>query len=137
MNINIGLIIANKHIEKITTEVTVKQVIDSIQSNGNIEIYNTNGEKVSENKYFGTGMKIIAKLGDQILEYTAIVKGDLNGDGQITIIDLLKLSRFIANLDRNISEESLIASDIVEDGKYASISDLLRISRVLANIENL
>ena len=137
VNINIGLITANKYIEKITTEITVKQVIDSIQSNGNIEIYNTKGEKVSENKYFGTGMKIIAKLGDQILEYTAIVKGDLNGDGQITIIDLLKLSRFIANLDRNISEESLIASDIVEDGKYASISDLLRISRVLANIENL
>lgn len=137
VNINIGLITANKYIEKITTEITVKQVIDSIQSNGNIEIYNTKGEKVSEDKYFGTGMKIIAKLGDQILEYTAIVKGDLNGDGQITIIDLLKLSRFIANLDRNISEESLIASDIVEDGKYASISDLLRISRVLANIENL
>lgn len=132
-----GSITENKYFEKINTQVTVKDVLQNITSNGKVEVYNQKGEKVSGSKYIGTGMKIVAKLEEQESQYIAVVTGDLNGDGQMNIVDLLRLSRYISNMDKNLEVEGKKASDLIGDGKYANITDLLKMSRVLANIENL
>ena len=82
-------------------------------------------------------MEIRIKLDNEEKRLTAIVKGDMTGDGKMSISDLLRLSRYAAGIDKNISIEYLKASDVVEGGKYGSISDILKMSRVLAKKDSL
>lgn len=136
INIKNYNITENVYIEKINDQMPIKKIIENIETNGTIEIYKNNGEKAKDNMFLGTGMKIVIKLENQIKEYTVVVKGDLNGDGILNIIDLLKLSRYISKIDKNLKIEELKASDLTNNEKYAEITDLLKMSRVLAKIED-
>lgn len=65
---------------------------------------------------------------------TVIVTGDLNGDGAITITDMLMLKGFI--LGKSLSDTAKAASDVNYDGSV-SITDFLRVKTELLGIEKI
>lgn len=62
-----------------------------------------------------------------------ILKGDINGDGFIDILDLVLISRYLADLEQFTNTQRL-AADVNNDG-IIDILDIVRISRILAGLE--
>ena len=125
-----------KYIEGINPESTIQEVLNNIETNGIVTVYKEDAEITDENTKAATSMIIKIKWGTVDEEtYTLVVKGDLNGDGEMGDSDLLKLVRYQAGLDTNISGAYLKAADIYKDGSCADNKDLLKIVRVLAGLE--
>lgn len=57
------------------------------------------------------------------------IAGDINGDGELTSKDLLRLARYFANWDVEVNEKAL---DVNNDG-VSNSKDLLRLARYLAD----
>ena len=130
---NIDDVLYLKNIKPSTTVDTVKSNI----KNATTEVYNGETKITDGSNLIGTGMTIKVTSGTKVYEYTAVVTGDLTGDGLIKANDLAKMARYIANIDNNIEKANLIATDIVADNMYAKPNDILKMARILANIESL
>ncbi len=66
-------------------------------------------------------------------EPPAVLRGDYDGDGQITIMDATRAQRILADLEERPAEELLIKLDADGDGML-TIMDATRIQRVLADL---
>ena len=62
-------------------------------------------------------------------------KGDLNGDGKITALDIVKLQRLIVKLD-DLTEEKLAAGDLNGDGKITAL-DIVKLQRHIVGLEKI
>ena len=82
-------------------------------------------------------MNIVIKLNEQEEKYISIVTGDLTGNGEMGNLDLLKIVRYVANMDKTLNKEYLKASDILKDGKYGNNLDILKMARILVGLEQL
>ena len=82
----------------------------------------------------GTGMtfKVYDSSGNYTSTYTTIVVSDINGDGAMTISDLVLLRRHLAGLS-TLSSYQTLSSDINNDTKV-TISDLVIFRRNLAGL---
>ena len=69
-------------------------------------------------------------------EYTAVVKGDLTGDGEMGDVDLLRLARYKAGLDQNLTGAYLKAADINNNNENADDIDLLKLVRILVGLDS-
>ena len=88
---------------------------------GEYSIYR-NDTLISDNDEIATGDKLRKSTGE---EYTLIVSGDINNDGDVNIKDIVMLRKYL--LERNnLDENSLLAADCNLDGKDISIKDLIR-----------
>ena len=124
-----------KYIENIRPNTKIQGLIENIETNGTIKFYKGDAEITNINSKMQTGMTIKIILGNQETSCTLVVKGDLNGDGEMGDIDLLRLVRYQAGLDTNLNGAYLKAADIYKDGTCADNKDLLKIARVLAGLE--
>lgn len=64
---------------------------------------------------------------------TGTTKGDLNGDGKISALDIVKLQRIIVGLDANTSA-TLAVGDLNGDGKINTL-DVVKIQRHIVGLE--
>jgi len=70
--------------------------------------------------------------GKVVKEWTVVVTGDLNGDGQITVSDMLTVKGHILNKNR-LSGAAALAADTNGDG-FISITDFIQIKAHVLNI---
>ena len=105
-----------------------------------IRILNKDGIEIEESQLIGTGTKIqILKNSEEqeiITEYIAIIYGDVNGDGKINSIDLLKLQRHILEIE-SLDKYSQIAGNINKDGRKPTSRDLLLIQRDILGLSKI
>lgn len=81
----------------------------------------------------GTGDIITITLGTETKELSSVVLGDLNGDGVVTIIDLLRTQRILLNMS-NIQSALAAGADVNQDGRV-TILDLLRIQKHILEVD--
>lgn len=81
----------------------------------------------SKDGNLGTGDVITLTNGKDTINYTAVIYGDNNGDGNVTILDLLRIQKHLLG-NSNLSNIELTASDTNKDGNV-NIVDLLRIQK--------
>ena len=67
--------------------------------------------------------------------WVAEKKGDLNGDGKITALDIVKLQRLIVGLDA-LNSDVLAIADINGDGKVTAL-DIVKIQRHIVGLETI
>ena len=125
------------YIEDINPGTKIQEFIDNIETNGTMKFYKGNSEITDVNSKVKTGMIMKITLGEQETSCKLIVRGDLNGDGEMGDIDLLKLVRYQAGLDTSLNGAYLKAADVYKDGTYADNKDLLKMARVLAGLDSL
>ena len=125
------------YIEDINPGTKIQEFIDNIETNGTMKFYKGNSEITDVNSKVQTGMIMKITLGEQETSCKLIVRGDLNGDGEMGDIDLLKLVRYQAGLDTSLNGAYLKAADVYKDGTYADNKDLLKMARVLAGLDSL
>ena len=125
------------YIEDINPGTKIQEFIDNIETNGTMKFYKGNSEITDVNSKVQTGMIMKITLGEQETSCELVVKGDLNGDGEMGDIDLLKLVRYQAGLDTSLNGAYLKAADVYKDGTCADNKDLLKMARVLAGLDSL
>lgn len=110
-----------KNIQPKTTVSSLKQKIDIEMS---YEIIDKNGKVITETSKIGTGYKI--KMANN-KEYTLVIIGDCNGDGNADLKDILAINKHRLNKVK-LKNEYLIAGDSNEDEK-CDLKDILRINK--------
>ena len=118
-----------KYIENIQPKTTLEEFIseDKIKTNGTIEVIK-NGEKItnSETK-ISTGMTLKISLNNEAIEYTIVVKGDTNGDGDSNISDIMQINKHRLKKTQ-LTNENFLAGD-VNKNDIIDINDLMKINK--------
>lgn len=79
-----------------------------------------------------TGTQLTYQDGDTVHSLTVIITGDVNGDGGVTISDMLRLKS--ALLGNPLSELATVAGDLNFDGKV-TITDFLKVKSCLLGLD--
>ena len=119
----------------IEAETSLEEFQKQIKTNGTIDIYEKNGTKATDMQAKAkTGMKLEIKKETEKITYILVVTGDNNGDGKFNSVDLLKLARYLADLDKNLEKEYLYACDVHKNEKVNQ-ADLLKMARVMSGLD--
>ena len=117
-------------------ENNVSKIKNLINTNYFIQIYDYNGQKLSDEDYVGTGctIRVIDENNIIKMEYQIIVYGDVNGDGKINSTDLLVLQRHILEIEK-LQGIFIKAGNIKKNGKNPSSLDSLLIQRHILELK--
>lgn len=124
----------NSYISKIAPNTKVSDVIGKINYDSqkyDLVIKDKDNKKVSNDNLVGTNTTInlcLKNTDEAILAYTVLIYGDINGDGQIDVVDLLLLKRQITK-KINLYGIQLKASVISKETDYPDVTDLLKLKR--------
>ena len=126
-----GLKVDNDTISNIsfnTSVDTINATLNSVNANLKVvEYLDRYGNKASGN--IGTGDTLVISNGTTTTSYKVIIYGDNNGDGKVSVVDLLRVQKDILG-SSNLSNYDTKASDTNKDGKV-DIVDLLRVKKQL------
>lgn len=117
----------NKYIDNIAPSTTVENLINNVETNGTISVYNDNKEITDKKIKISTGMKVKISLNNENHEFTIVVKGDTNGDGESDLRDLLQINKHRLNKTL-LKAEYLLAGDVNKDN-VVNLKDLLQINK--------
>lgn len=121
----------DNEIKNVLPNTTVGDLKDNLTGGENTIIKDKDGNTISSGN-IGTGSTVTTPSGDV---YTVIVKGDLNGDGKVTLTDLAQLKLHMVETTL-LQEPYKSSADIDGDGKV-TLTDLGKLKRVLAELETL
>lgn len=105
-----------KGIIKIMPNIRLNEFTGNVTVNGTMNVYQENDNILANSSFLGTGMKAKITRNGKTNTYTIIVKGDISGDGMVTLQDLSStLQAYMKNI--TLSENSLLAVDFSLDGE--------------------
>lgn len=102
----------------------------NLNSGSLVEIYNHNNVLVSNSKVLGTGYRIRVNNSGVVNEYVIVVKGDVNSDGKISVLDIVKVNNDIVDETKKLEGIYSIAADYNGDGKL-SVLDIVKINNAI------
>lgn len=125
---NAGYNINNNCIHNISVGTTTERISSNLKSKGNVSV-NISGRPISANENLKTGDTIEINNGKNSLSYKIVVKGDVNGDGNIKASDYVTIKNHI--MGKNIlTNEYLAAADVISDGSIKA-SDYVKIKNYI------
>ena len=128
------------YVSKITAGTTVADLLTALGDTQSVKIMK-NDQEVKTEAFVGTGMTICVMKGTEVTKtYTIIVTGDTNGDGKISITDMIALKAHLLNKE-SLSGANAKAADVAGstdggDGKV-SITDFIKVKAHLLNKETI
>ena len=111
---------------------TAKEFKENIKTNQTIKIVNKDNVELQDNELVTTGLKLI--VGEK-QEYTLIVKGDIDGNGEITLTDLAKMK--LHCIGKELLEGNALKAADVNETDTITITDLARLKLILIGKINL
>ncbi|MDR5659945.1 SpoIID/LytB domain-containing protein [Serpentinicella sp. ANB-PHB4] len=121
----------NSSITGLSTKLNVRTFLDHLSiSDGSIKLLDASG-KEKKSGVVATGDVLEVRTSDNKVHkrYPLIIYGDVNGNGDIMILDLLRIQRYLLNTS-DLKEPYKTAADITRSGSV-TILDLLRLQRHL------
>jgi len=116
---------AQGYIGKIEVNTQVSSFISKLSPSINIKVYNGSTE-ISGSAIIGTGMTVKLINGTTVIQsLTIVVTGDTNGDGVISVTDMLSVKSVLLGKS-TLSDAKAIAADINGDGTI-TITDFIKI----------
>lgn len=131
VTIDDSLSLSEDIITKINPGMKVSEILAKITYAGNIEVKNILGNTISGNDLIGTGSKINIKdaEGNTIYTYTAVIYGDVDGDGNIYATDYVRIKNHIMDLAK-LTGVFAMSADVDRDNNiYAT--DYVRIKNYI------
>ena len=118
------------YIKKYNVGTTYKEILDNIETSGSVKFMDNTGKELENSDIIRTGSKVVIELSTETKEYTIVVYGDINGDGKITMSDLVKSANYL--IDETIISEDCYkeAIDVTKDGNVR-MSDIIKLSNIL------
>jgi len=117
------------------TDVT--SFINDIVYNESLEytLYSKDGEVIEEDNYVTTGSYIEVKNSSETKKYNIIVKGDVNGDGELSVFDIVKINNHIIDENKQLQYIYSLSADYNNDSEI-SIFDIVKINNKIIGGEN-
>lgn len=84
----------------------------------------------------GNSLELYDQNGKKISSYTIVIYGDVNGDGMIDVLDMIKVNRHILNLDK-ITDCYLEAGNANRQNDGVNVLDLIYINRHVLKIQTI
>lgn len=117
---------------------TVGTFLSKVEKSSNVEvnIYQQNGSVCSDSVTLGTGMIVRATAnGSVIKELPIILYGDIDGNGTITLLDMVDVKRIILELGQ-YSDVSMKAADVDKNGTV-TLLDMVDVKRDILELEKI
>lgn len=125
-------------IKGVSKETGASEFVANIEVKDNgkvkVKVYTNDGqEEITGN--VGTGMivRVLNEYDEEVLDIDVVVKGDVSGDGNISITDLVKVQRHIDKKEDLEGVYKIAGS--VTDGENIQASDAEKISKDVAGIQ--
>ncbi|MBE6124933.1 MAG: hypothetical protein E7186_01265 [Erysipelotrichaceae bacterium] len=118
-----------------TTAGVISNLASSMENGTQVTIRNASGETVEGNSLIATGYTVEIRNGDNVEDYTVIIKGDVNGDGKIDAADLLEVKKDILNLSE--LEGPYLKAALPQGEEEVSILSYIMIKRHLLGTEEI
>lgn len=118
-----------------TTAGVISNLASSMENGTQVTIRNASGETVEGNSLIATGYTVEIRNGDNVEEYTVIIKGDVNGDGKIDAADLLEVKKDILNLSK--LEGPYLKAALPQGEEEVSILSYIMIKRHMLGTEEI
>ena len=123
----------NGKIYGIPANTTVSQLKNAYY-NAIISVYDLDGRKIGDESVIGTGY--IVKINS--IQHTAVVMGDLDGDGQIKTYDYIMVKRAYIGNGITLTNLQLEAADVdIDNGKKLSPINYIKIKRAYMGTYNI
>jgi Leucine-rich repeat (LRR) protein len=130
--INVDELEIDEHgfVSKYDSGKTYQKIQDDIGTSGSVSFVDAEGKELENSDIIRTGSKVVISTEDESQEYTIVVYGDINGDGKITMSDLVKSANYL--IDETIISEDCYkeAIDVTKDGNIR-MSDIIKLSNIL------
>jgi hypothetical protein len=128
---------ADKIITKVQTGMNVLQIRNSLNPAINVSLVfkNIDSMPLANGDNIGTGSTVVVTYTGYSATYLTLIYGDINGDGNISIEDLVYVKRHLLKIS-TLSGISLSAAKIFKRADV-SISDLLAIKKQILGIDAL
>lgn len=127
-------IVDGTYLTGIAVGTEINQVKESFELNNcTIQICNSNGRTESAGSVkTGMSVKVQNEAGQTVKQYICVIYGDINGDGEINIVDMLYQKRHILGII-HLTEANLLAGDINKSGTI-DLVDMLYVKRHILGI---
>ena len=123
-------VVSGQTIGKIQTGTTVSALLSNIPEKQYVKVYDKNGKEVAATAKVGTGMTVKLMDGSTVKEsLTIIVTGDVNGDGNISVTDMMSIKSHLLKKS-TLSGAYATAADTSGDSKL-SITDFMQVKAQL------
>jgi len=87
--------VEDNQITKVSPNTNVENLINNLSTNGTVKILNLKGEEVVGDTLIGTGYKVQVEHKGTKYEYEIAVRGDLDGNGKVSVTDLSILNQVL------------------------------------------
>ena len=126
--------IFNCIINKINHGTNIEDIKSKINTSGQVSVLDKNGNVIEDitNKKIGTGYKFKIDMTGNTFEYVVSVRGDVTGEGDINVNDVVGVSRHVIKGNYLEGIEYINASDINSDNKV-DINDVIRLAKYIIN----
>ena len=125
------------YLDKISPETTVSEFIDNCSTNGKITIYDAQGKALRNSDLVGTGMTIKVTRDDEEIDITAVVMGDIDGDGRTTIQDLSELNKAYLGISEKELEGARFKAADIDDSTRITATDFSELNKAILGIQKL
>jgi len=135
---NTELSISDSYITGVASGITAGALVSALGvTEGSLTVYNSLGTELSGNEVVGTGTTVYLYNNSNQIQatYNVVIHGDINGDGDITILDLLRIRKQLMGI-ATLTGPYAEAADTNGDGDVA-ILDLLRVRKHLMGLISL
>ena len=112
----------DKYIINIEPNTTVEEFLTKMNTSSNITL-EKDAQQLSNEQKVSTGTELTI---ENSIKYTLVVTGDITGDGNVNISDLVKLNMYSVG-KFNLQNEYLLAGDVNHD-RNVNIGDLVRLN---------
>lgn len=116
----------------ISENTTVGDILNKIDTNGHIVVFNGFGDIDSYESFISTGSRIIIEFSRNTYEYTVIIYGDVDGDGKLKLSDVMKIASYLYKDKDSLNGVYLLAADYDKDNSY-DLQDLMKIAKKIYN----
>ena len=97
-------------------------------TNGSVKVLQASGAENTGTIATGNLVELYDQNGNQVSSYPVVIYGDINGDGAVNALDMIKLNRYIIGQE-NLSGAYLTAADANRKGDGANALDMIILNR--------
>ena len=121
----------SKYLKGFNANNIYKELMNNINTNMNVVLKEYNGTKVTSNSsILKTGMKLSVANNT----YDIVIKGDMSGDGKMSITDLLQMRYHLAKVSGKVKSGAYEQAGDMNDSNSVTITDLSQMRKKLAGV---